>query len=92
MRRKVTLGMILAYAFIAAPFVLPHYAHQVWDWRDYAAITGLILLLWWLLSPSRGSGDAAAMSANRHEDASKGFAFRLGKSLNRIRRGTRGSA
>lgn len=86
-RQRITFGMICAYAGISAPFIMPRYANQIWDWRDYTAIAGLFLLLWWLLSPRRCTG---LESTDAHERASEGFAFRLGQSLNRVRRGLRG--
>ncbi len=86
MERKVTFGMVCSYGAVAYIFTAPKYANQIWDWRDYTAITALILLLWWLLSPRRSPG---LESSNGHQGSSNGFAFRLGKSLNRIWRGLR---
>lgn len=81
LNRPVTFAMVCAYAGVAAPFVLPRYANQIWDWRDYAAIVGLILLISWLMSPSRRS---SLVGSDGHEDASNLISFRLGKTLNRI--------
>lgn len=53
---------------------------------DVAALVAFLALLWWLTSPRR---DGAA-HADGGEIARQGFAFRLGKALNRIRRGRRG--
>uniref|UniRef100_A0A6H1Z9X6 Uncharacterized protein n=1 Tax=viral metagenome TaxID=1070528 RepID=A0A6H1Z9X6_9ZZZZ len=83
LNRKVTFGMICAYGATAAIFILPKYENQIWDWRDYTAIGSLMLLLWWLLSPRRSAG---LEGSDGHESPGKGFAFRLGKSLNRIGR------
>ena len=52
------------------------------DWRDYTAFAVWGLLLWWCFSPRR---DASLAGADGHEETRQGFAFRLGKSLNRIR-------
>lgn len=82
MNRPVTFAMVCSYAGIALIFILPRYAGQQWDWRDYTALTAFILLLGWLFS-SRGS--AGLVSADSHEDARNSLAFRLGKSLNRVR-------
>lgn len=81
MNRPVTFAMVCAYAGVAAPFVLPKYADQIWDWRDYSAIAALILLMSWLLSPSRSAG---LISPDGHENARDLISFRLGKTLKRV--------
>lgn len=86
MRYAVTLPMICSYAAIAAISILPKYKDQIWDWRDYTALTVFALLMGWLLSPRRRSG---LESPNGHEDPRNIFSFRLGKSLNRVWRGLR---
>lgn len=86
-RTPITFGMICAYGTTAAIFILPRYKDQLWDWRDYTAITALVLLLWWLMSPRRSAG---LVGSNSHEGTSNGLAFRLGKSLNRVWRSFRG--
>lgn len=80
MRTAPTLGLIVAYGAIAYLAIGPKYANQIWDWRDYAAIIGLILLLWWLLSPRR----SGLIGADGREDTSNSLPFRLGKALNRV--------
>lgn len=82
MNRPVSFAMVCSYAAVAMIFILPRYAGQNWDWRDYAALTVFILLLGWLFS-SRGS--AGLVSPDGHEDSRQSLAFRLGKSLNRVR-------
>ena len=81
MRYAVTLPMICSYAAIAAVSILPKYKDQIWDWRDYTAIAGVVFLLWFLTRRSSG-----LEGPNGHEDASNLVAFRLGQSLNRVRR------
>lgn len=83
-KHPVTFGMILAYGSIGAVYILPKYKDQIWDWRDYSAITATILLIWWLTSRRNSKVDAAA-----HEGMDNGLAFRFGKALNRVRRGFR---
>ena len=83
MNRPVTFAMVCSYATVAMIFILPRYEGQIWDWRDYTALTAFILLLGWLFSSSGSSG---LVSTDGHEDTRKSFAFRLGKSLNRVRR------
>lgn len=81
--RKLTFGMIFAYLAISAAFALPKYDTSLWDYRDAAALTGLAVLLIWLLSPSRSDG---LLHPNGHERPSDSVAFRLGKRLNRVLR------
>ena len=52
---------------------------------DTALGVVFLLFLAWLLS----SGNTSLVGADTHEDTSKSLAFRLGKSLNGIRRGFR---
>lgn len=85
MNRKVTLGMICTYAATSAVFILPRYEQQ-WDWRDYSAIALVVLLLWWFLAPLQRP---SLEGPNAHEGTGDGFAFRLGKALNRVWRGLR---
>lgn len=87
--RKLTLGIIFAYLAIAAAFALPKYDTSLWDYRDAAALTGLAVLLVWLLSPSRSDG---LLHSDSHQSASDSVAFRLGKRLNRIWRRLGGRA
>jgi len=87
--RTVTLGMILAYVAIAAAFALPKYDTSLWDHRDAIALTGLAVLLVWLLAPSRSDG---LLHPDAHKSASDSIAFRLGKRLNRVWRRLRGRA
>ena len=81
MRYAVTLPMICSYAAIAAVSILPKYKDQIWDWRDYTAIAGVVLLLWFLTRRRTG-----LESPDGHEDTRNLVAFRLGQSLNRVRR------
>lgn len=83
---KVTFPMVCAYAAASWAVIGPRYASQIWDWRDYSAFAVFFLLLWWCFKPSRSAG---LVGADTHEDARKSLAFRLGKSLNGIRRGLR---
>lgn len=78
---RATLPMVLSFAAIGYYFIAPKYADQLWDWRDYASITGVILLIWWLVRSRRNT----LIDADGHEQARQGFAFRLGKHLNRVR-------
>lgn len=82
MHRSVSFAMVCSYMSVALIFILPRYANQIWDWRDYTALTAFVLLLGWLLSSSGSSG---LVGTDGHENPSKSFAFRLGKSLNRVR-------
>lgn len=80
---RSTLAIALMAGGIGFYNTAPKYAHLVWDWRDTVATTVLVLLLFWLLGPSRRD---TFVDAESHERARQGFAFRLGKSLNRVRR------
>jgi hypothetical protein len=76
---KATLIVALP---IAAVIALQKYDLSRFGWGD-AFMFGLLgLLLWWCFS-SRGG------EATGHEQPHQGVAFRLGKALNRIRRGPR---
>lgn len=57
-------------------------------WLDTAAFILFLFFFAWLLTGRRSSLE----SAEGHESAGQGFAFRLGKALNRILRGRRRSA
>ena len=83
MNRPVSFAMVCSYATVALIFILPRYEGQVWDWRDYTALTAFILLLGRVFSSRGGAG---LMSADAHEDARNSLAFRAGKSLKSIRR------
>lgn len=82
----ISFPVFCAFAGIASVAILPRYAGQHWGWLDYAALTFFFFFLWWCLKPLRRSG---LVSANPHEEARKSLAFRLGKSLNKVRRGLR---
>lgn len=56
---------------------------------DSAALILFFVFMLWLLGPSRRS---CVIGTDAHEHSRNGFSFRLGKSLNRIRRGFRRSA
>ena len=56
---------------------------------DSAALILFFVFMLWLLGPLRRS---SVVGTDAHENARNGFSFRLGKSLNRIRRGFRRSA
>ena len=74
------LGIAVAgYSFIHGSFFA--YSHGP---VDSALGVAFLLFFAWLLSGPR------LMSANSHEEARKSLAFRLGKSLNKVRRGLRG--
>lgn len=51
----------------------------IMDWRDYTAFLVLGLLLLWLLKPN------TRVNADGHQGTRKSLAFRLGKTLNRVR-------
>lgn len=69
----------IGYAVIALAFSLYNNPlKRPLEWGDFLMFGLLGLLLWWLLS-ARKSGDAAG-----EDRADKSFAFRLGKSLNRV--------
>ena len=74
----IALGSI-AFAVNVASHGWPK-SHGAADW-----IAGALLLamVWWLLGKRRNAGS----DAEPHQDAGKGFAFRLGKALNGVRRG-----
>ena len=79
----------LALAAIALAVVLPNYKGPIsFGWPDAVALTVFFALLWLLLRKRR---DATA-DAEGHEQPGQSLAFRLGKSLNRVRRGFRGRA
>lgn len=79
--RIVVFGGI-ALAMIASRDQLPNYAPGIGDW---IFIGLMVLLLAWCVSER-----AANIDTEGHEQPSKGLAFRIGKSLNRIRRRLRG--
>jgi hypothetical protein len=67
---------------VAVVIAVQKYDLSRFGWGDILMFGLLGLLLWWLLS-ARGGQSAG------HEQANQGVAFRLGKTLNRIRRGSR---
>jgi len=81
--REVGFGTICAFAGASLFVTVQRYDTSRWGWADAIAIGVLLLLLWWCFTPSRRSG---LVGADAHEDASKSFTFRLGKSLNGVRR------
>lgn len=78
---------ILIYGAIAVPLYVSTRGWPVRGWLDHLAIFLFLCLLWWLLIPSRGN---ALLDGHSHQNAGNGIAFRLGKLLNRVRRGLRG--
>jgi hypothetical protein len=85
-KRAVSISMVIAFAIIGYFATAPKYAHQAWDWRDYTAIASVALLVWWLLSHSRGS---SLKGSSGHESADNPIALRFGKALNKVRRSFR---
>lgn len=79
--------IVCAFIGMSLAILLPRYKDQTWGWLDYTALTLFVFLLAWLLS-----GSAGVVRADRHEDATNLVAFRLGKSLNHIRRRLRSRA
>lgn len=82
MSAATKLALIAAPLAVAAALVLPRYDLGRFGWGDALMVALLAALLWWCFS-LRGNKSAT------HEDANKGIAFRLGKTLNSIRRGDR---
>lgn len=78
--------MICGYMAVAVIVISPKYANQIWDWRDYAALTAFFMLMAWLFTPLRST---SLVGADGHESTRNSFSFRLGKSLQRIWRGFR---
>lgn len=79
----VALGS-MAFAIYVATHGWPK-SHGLADWLMLVAFLAMV---WWLLGKRRdAAGDAEA-----HEQASQSFSFRLGKALNRVRRGFRSRA
>jgi hypothetical protein len=74
-----------AALFVALPvaviIAIQKYDLSRFGWGDALMFALLGLLLWWLLS-------ARSREAAGHEQTHQGVAFRLGKALNRIRRGS----
>lgn len=68
---------------IAGLSIYNHPPSRPFEWGDYMMFALLGLLLFWLLG-HRGRGDAAP-----EKSPDQSFAFRLGKTLNGIRRGKR---
>lgn len=58
------------------------------DWREYVGFAVAGLLFWWCLKPLRSDG---LVDAGAHDETDQGIAFRLGKSLKRVRRRLGGS-
>lgn len=73
-------GIALGVVF-AALAVYNNPPTKPFEWGDYLMFGLLGLLLWWLLGTRKG-GETTAQ-----DGADQGFAFRLGKSLNRVWRG-----
>jgi hypothetical protein len=79
---KVDKAQMIGFAAVALALSLYNNPlKRPLEWGDFLMFGLLGLLMWWLLS-ARKSGDAPAQ-----DGADQSFAFRLGKSLNRIRRG-----
>lgn len=79
--------MVCAYIGIAAAgYSLTHGSLFAYSHGPIDSVMGVAFLFFlaWLLSSSRLVG------ADAHEEARKSLAFRLGKSLNKVRRGLRG--
>jgi hypothetical protein len=72
----IVLGFAVIFAFAKADL-------SKFAWGDFLMIGLFVMALAWLSLPTR---DQPAC----HEQAGQGFAFRLGKSLNRIWRGNGG--
>lgn len=77
-------GYVVGAFTIAFVSYLSRHELPPMDWRDYVAFAIFGLLIWWCFSPRR---DASLMSADAHEQARQGIAFRLGKALNGVLRG-----
>lgn len=73
-------GIALGVVF-AALAIYRNPPKQAFEWGDYLMFWLLGLLLFWLLS-HRSGGDAAG-----EDRTDQSLAFRLGKTLNRVRRG-----
>ena len=73
----VALGS-MAFAVNVATHGWPK-SHGAADWMIGALFVAMV---WWLLGKRRAAGDA-----NAHQEPGQSFAFRLGKALNRVRRG-----
>jgi hypothetical protein len=80
---KIAVGAIALS--IAA---MNHKGPVVIGWADVVALSVFGVLLWLLLRKRRDAGS----DAEAHQEPGQSFAFRLGKSLNRVRRGLSGRA
>lgn len=76
---RLSGGQILAIVAVAAGGYFARTEIKWNGWADFAALCAFMLLMVWLLWPSN------RRDAESHEGAREGFAFRLGKSLKRIR-------
>lgn len=76
---KVDKAQMIGFAAVALALSLYNNPlKRPLEWGDFLMFGLLGLLMWWLLSARKGGEASGEQSAN------KGFAFRLGKSLNRV--------
>ncbi len=79
---KIGVSQVMTYGAIAFAAAWANGSVRWNGWPDFLVFVGFVLFTLWLAFGTRRSDDAA-----HHEGADQGFAFRLGKTLNRIRRG-----
>jgi len=81
---ELTRASLIALGSIAfAVYVASHGWPKGNGWPDLLGLALFLAMMWWLLGKRRNAGG----NAEAHQDAGKGFAFRLGKALNGVRRG-----
>ena len=79
--KKINVGQFTTYASIAVATTWMNGGFRWNGWPDFLVFVGFVLFTLWLIFGTRRSENPA-----HHEGADQGFAFRLGKTFNRIRR------
>ena len=78
---RVTFPLLMGFAAIATAGYYSRHDFRPWDWESIAALAILLLLLWWLLSPSVRIG---AVDGEPEKGVRNNMAFRLGQFCKRI--------
>lgn len=74
----LNIPTVAVLGFSVAIYIGTHDVSHITGWMDWTALFLWVLLLGWLLSPTR------QVDAESHESTRNGFAFRCGKALHRV--------